>query len=365
MENQQSEDRTVEVFGHTEMVPEWVKNLGAYGEYREEQSKLLADEGRLVRAPSGKVLALPSPNFVKIFVKNGFNEEEIKQYAEVNKKYASLQNQITRLKRKAASDDGKHACYIYKDLVKKYDSLLLEYLSAWNSPAETHKKLIEQGIPLRYHDVLNFSRQNVEKIRELRNKVSEEYEDLSIGVKRSRLEKLNYLLNDLMQQYDKQGVSNKIPLAREIRGTLEQARKEVEGDELKLTVNGRIDVEATITTYIQGHSLIQNLTIIQMAASRVAQRLGVPYGKIVDRLANSFYKKHNGFRRTSTMRDNPEYPSAINYDILELQEVNAENVKAEEAKVYEVPLEEEKKDVAKLLREALEARLKLSQQDKS
>ena len=63
---------------------------------------------------------------------------------------------------------------------------------------------------------------------------------------------------------------------KEIRAIIEQARKEVEGDELVLKVNGRIDVEATISMVMKNSVIMQDLTVIQMVMSRVCQRIGVP-----------------------------------------------------------------------------------------
>ena len=201
---------------------------------------------------------------------------------------------------------------------------ILQLFGQEHSVSEVHKIYKNQGINIAYPSLLRFAKRNDEKIRELRNKWREDIDDVSISIKRSRLEKLNFLLNDLLQHYEDSTPLNKINYSKEIRGILDQARKEVEGEEIKLTVSGRIDIEATISSYINESQILRDLTIHQIVVSRVAARLGIPYGAIIERLANSFYSQFNGFRANNDLSTKILYPSSTNYDILDLEKKNHE-----------------------------------------
>jgi hypothetical protein len=358
MELPKSEVRTVEVFGRKEEVPEWVNNLRLYVEYREALETFKADENRIVEKDGKFIVMIPCPNLRKVLEKHDFTKKEIEECVERQKPLYVRQGELMVMKRRAATEDGRASIHMYDSTVKKYSPMILDFLARWFTPIEVHRKMLEQGIQIRYKDILKFYRENQEKVRQLRSQTEEGWDDVSIGIKKSRLEKLSYLFNDLSQMYEKQGVQNKVQLAREMRSILEQARKEVEGEELKLTVNGKIDIEATITNYVQSTKLVQNLTIVQMAASRVAQRLGIPYGKIVDRLANSFYSKHNGFRRTLSLHETPVYPSSVNYDILDLKDVAAEEAEKQKEKVYEEVVPQKDLDTASRMKEFLLSHLK-------
>lgn len=215
--------------------------------------------------------------------------------------------------------------------LEDHTTQILELLGQDYSVAEVHKIFKDKNVNIAYPVLLKFAKRNEEKVRELKNIWREGIDDVSISIKRSRLEKLNYLLNDLLQHYERATPLSKITYSKEIRGILDQARKEVEGEEVKLTINGRIDIEATISTYLNQHNILRDLTIHQIVISRVAARLGIPSGAIIDRLAFSFYSKFNGFNSNKDLSTKILYPSAVNYDILDLENKN----KTLETKTFE------------------------------
>lgn len=238
---------------------------------------------------------------------------------EINKKRKEVQTHLVRMMH-AKSRITKKSKKEVRDELEDMSSELIELFGRDYSVAEVHKILKDRNINIAYPVLLRFAKRNDDKIKELRSKWREEIDDVSISIKRSRLEKLNLLLNDLLQHYEDATPLNKLSYSKEIRGILEQARKEVEGEELKLTVTGRIDIEATISSYLNESQILRDLTIHQMVISRVATRLGIPSMAIIERLANSFYSSFNGFKPNNDLSTKILYPSATNYDILELEE---------------------------------------------
>lgn len=324
------EKQAIEVEGQFFEIPDYVQpnKIEEFKEYLKVRIEW-DNIDKTFELPNGVVVTFPRVNAKhKQYVASLDEKLQMEFYA----KRDMVQNQLVKLMRAKVKVSKKSRADVKMEM-NNQTSRILELLGQDYSVSEVHKILWRDKINIPYPSLLRFAKRNEEKIRELRNNWREDIQDVSISIKRSRLEKLNYLLNDLLQNYDNATPLNRIPYSKEIRGILEQARKEVEGEEIKLTVSGRIDVEATIASYINESHLLRDLTIHQIVISRVAARMGIASGAIIDRLANSFYNKFNGFRSNNDLSTKILYPSAVNYDILDLQEKN----KALEQKVFEAP----------------------------
>lgn len=313
----------VEIKGKKVKVPEFVQNIEAFIEWKTAELEFKANPRRKYTFKNGKTIIIPCPNLKGFFDKNPDCKKEKSAVEKQAKEMRSIQGSVNMLKRKCASKDGaSYGKSIKETLFEVHGAQMLEWFGDFKSPYEVHRLLVKKGVEgLTYNSVNRFFHDNTTKIRELRVKIREDYDDLSIGIKRSRLEKLDYLLQSLYEDFEKAAGSSKVQLSREIRGIIDQARKEVEGDELKLTVNGRIDIQATIEAEVRRTNLLQNLTINQIVLSRICNRSDntLSYNQMVNRLAYSFYSKFNGFRAVETLEEKPIYPSSITYDILELE----------------------------------------------
>lgn len=309
---------TVEVDGQLFEVPEDVSinKLELFKEYCriktewDKMDKTFEVDGVVIHFPRVRKKDLEYIKTKDKEVQKAF-EDKRKQIQAHLVKMMHAKSKITRKSKKEVRDE-----------LSDMSSELIELFGRDYSVAEVHKLLKDRNINIAYPVLLRFAKRNDDKIKELRNKWREDINDVSISIKRSRLEKLNLLLNDLLQHYDDATPLNKLNFSKEIRGILEQARKEIEGEELKLTVTGRIDIEATISSYLNESQILRDLTIHQIVISRVAARLGIPSMAIIERLANSFYSKFNGFRTNNDLSTKILYPSSVNYDILELEEKN-------------------------------------------
>lgn len=334
-------NKEITIEGKNYTVPQYVKNVDAFKEYKTKHLKFENDPRRDYKFKNGKTLRLPYPPLKKFFKDNPDCKDESEAVFALQKEFRKTRGLLTSLKKKSTSKDGEsYGLSIKQTLFEEYGPQMLEWFGDFKSPFEVHRILIQKGVKdLSYTDITAYFRNNSNKIRDLRTKIKEDYDDLSIGVKRSRLEKLDYLLQKLYEDFDKSHGSTKISISKEIRGIIEQARKEVEGDELKLTVNGRIDIHATIQAKIERTNSLQQLTIAQMVISRICNRSQgtLSYNQMVNRLAYSFYNQYNGFRPTTKMEEAPIYPSSISYDILELES------KHEQAKAIEIKRDEESK----------------------
>jgi len=345
-------ERTIVINGKKEIAPEEIVNIEAYKEFRVHQEKLRVSELSSYTFESGLKINLPNPRLKIVCNENGIPEEEfLKAKAQAAQLY-SMTGKMSYMKRLAfgiqagavAKLEKKKRERKKKEKARTQEKLILDLFGKWMNPLQVHKHLLEKGFEVPYSYVRLFFNQNKEKIRELRNKDSEDYNDLPIGQKRSRLEILDTMLSEFRMMFDRDTDPNKLNISREIRSLLEQARKEVEGDELKLTVNGSIDINATIQVAMNNSNQLQQLTILQMVMARVCARTGISYNRMVDALANSFYCRFNGLRVNTNLEEKPIYPSELSYDIFDLEQKSLEYYKKEKEDQIEdaVIIEEEK-----------------------
>ena len=93
-----------------------------------------------------------------------------------------------------------------------------------------------------------------------------------------------------------------IELSKELRAIIEQIRKEVKGEEIKLTVDGRIDINATIQANQTLHEFLQKLPINMIVIGLTAAKQGLNPASLIASLGNSYYSKFNGFAGAVTVQ---------------------------------------------------------------
>lgn len=117
---------------------------------------------------------------------------------------------------------------------------------------EDVRKIMQErnNVFLSQKDLLRFFAKNKAEIDARRATFLASSDQYKIASEAGRLQILNEILVDLhikYQYYMEQKKEQKAMIfSREIRNILEQARKEVKGNELKLTVDGKIDITATL-----------------------------------------------------------------------------------------------------------------------
>lgn len=148
-----------------------------------------------------------------------------------------------------------------------------------------------------------------------------------VATETGRLQIINTIIIDLQHRYQKYLAEEKEEKAlifeREIRNMLEQARKEVKGNELKLTVDGKIDIVATLHGQENVSRVFRTLPINSIIIGLVAAKSGLDPTVLVHQLATSYYKDFNGFNKTILGREKIMLPGdlirAANWEELEKQ----------------------------------------------
>lgn len=153
-----------------------------------------------------------------------------------------------------------------------------------------------------------------------------------------RMEVLTKIAWEMEGRFDK---TKSIEVSKELRATLEQIRKEVKGEELRLTIDGKIDINATIQANQTLHTALQKLPINMIVIGLTAAKQGINPAHLIASLANSYYSKFNGFNKTSDPKEIQlpgQYIKAYNWE--EIRMKNEEYIEEVEAiEVFEEAIE--------------------------
>ena len=191
------------------------------------------------------------------------------------------------------------------------------------------------------------------KREEYRNKVA----DVRLYNKRPRLEELAWMYGKMKMRYVAyEGVDAYNAMLR----TLEQVRKEAEGDQIN--INGSLDVN--INVEIQAHiqkEIIKTINLKEIILGRIAARMGYDTKKLIASLHNSYYSKFVQISGEFNPNAEMEYPSLVNYDYNEIERRNANvddvvDIEAEEVK-------DDEKEKANAVREMLLAKIRKQRQE--
>lgn len=111
-------------------------------------------------------------------------------------------------------------------------------------------------------------------------------------------------------------------LSREIRAIIEQARKEIKGDEVKLTIDGKIDINASLNASATIHEISKKIPINMIPIYLVAAKQGIDPMRIMSSLTSSFYRQFNGYSKLAGKGVVPPNTMDIirNYDWNEIEQ---------------------------------------------
>jgi len=190
------------------------------------------------------------------------------------------------------------------------------------------------------------------KREEFRNKVA----DVRLYNKRPRLEELAWMYGKMKMRYVAySGIDSYNAMLR----TLEQLRKEAEGDQIN--INGALDVNVNVE--IQAHiqkEILKTINLKEIIIGRIAARMGYDTKKLIAGLHNSYYNQFVQISGDFNPNAEMEFPSLINYDYNEIERKNTEFDAAVEIK--EEPVTDSDKDKAAAIREMFLSKIRSQRQ---
>lgn len=268
--------------------------------------------------------------------------KEQEDILELKKKWIALNSKRNVAKAMAY---GRMGCYGGKKIEKKEDRAILkrspfeedimELLGRMFTVPEVVKILGEDnGIAIDEDDVKKVLKQNIVEIERKREEYRNKITDVRLYNKRPRLDELGWMYSKMKARYI---ALNSIDAYNCMLRTLEQIRKEAEGD--ILNINGALDinVEVTIQNHIQ-KEILKTINLKEIILGRVAARMNFSLPKLIAGLHNSYYAKFVDISGEYDPNAEMMYPSAMAYDFTaierqsgrEVQDIKAEDVTEQE-----------------------------------
>lgn len=263
--------------------------------------------------------------------RNGLKKKAIEEIMQVQSKFQALKAQKGVAKR--AWSRLLHGSGTYgKSVVEIERTKILELFAKHHSVQEVIQIITQQwGYHIDERTVRKFRMDNEVVINQKKAEYILKNREFKLATETGRLEEMSDLYWNFKSKFD---ANPKPEYLRELRALLESFRKEVKGDEIKLTVDGRIDINASIHANKSVMELARKIPIHMLVVGLVAARQNIDPTQIMASLASSYYAKLNGFNGNTSKEDQREilYPSSIikQYDWGEIQriaDVNDEGLK--------------------------------------
>ena len=260
---------------------------------------------------------------------------------EIKRKYNQMRARITTEKAAAFGHSGRNGGRTKEELIKfqersPFETDIIELLGRMFTITEVVQILGEEnGAVVTEKDVKKVFKEHIVEIEKLREEVRNKVTDVRLYNKRPRLEELAWMYGKMKNRFK---VNNSNEAYNSMLRTLEQIRKEAEGD--ILTVNGVVDVniEAQIQEHIQ-QEIYKTINLKEIILGRVAARMGYDPAKLIAGLHNSYYAKF--VQISGDFEEDAEmvYPSSQAYDFTQIEmKANRNPVPMKQ----EEPTEEEK-----------------------
>lgn len=208
-------------------------------------------------------------------------------------------------------------------MMESQKTLLLEWFGQLNSEENIQEKLAEEGIIVHLSLIKKFKQQHKAEIEKLQDEYEKEWHTVGLTRKRSRLDQLVYLYNKSKKEIDSRSGEKILPYSKEMRGILEQVRKEVEGERIQMDINGNINVTATLQLNQSVESVYANMNFLSILVGRVAAKYRFDPNVLMYKLTSSWYKRFTGFERNNKMmEEQPVFPSSMIYNWEDIKNQN-------------------------------------------
>lgn len=181
----------------------------------------------------------------------------------------------------------------YGRQIAEYAEELINYFSECNTVKDVIRIIkMRHSVTLNPLSLKVFYQDNKQTIEKKKLLFLSKKQDFTIATDSGRLSILNELLVTWKEKFDREP---SLSVSKEIRGVLEQARKEIKGDQLFLTVEGKIDIAATIHAQENVAQTLQRLPINLLIIGMVAAKGGINPVRLIYELSSSYYRDKNGF----------------------------------------------------------------------
>lgn len=274
------------------------------------------------------------PHRLKKYIEH-LSPKEQEDIMELKRQYNQMRAKITTCKAmaygRAGRYGGKKKEVALLNKLSPFEEDIIELLGRMFTVAEVVKIMGEDnGVIVQENEVKDVLKKHIVEIEKKREEFRNRVTDVRLYNKRPRLEELAWMYSKMKARYV---AINSTDAYNAMLRTLEQIRKEAEGD--ILNINGVLDVniEVTIQNHIQ-KEILKTINLKEIILGRVAARMNYDPKKLVAGLHNSYYAKFVDISGDFDEDAEMQYPSNTAYDFTmiertagkEVMDVKAEDV---------------------------------------
>lgn len=306
------------------LIPAEIIDTKAYEEYLELRSHVLLNEKKIQTLSDGRKVSLGHlEHRLKIIVQD-LPEAEQKKILTLRKIYNTIIARANSKMRRAYGThiDGEGKWQRTADKFVTVKQEMIDLFGRMFTAKEVHEIVVKQfNIPASLQSVINFREKHQIEISGKIEEHKRTFSDVRLGYKRSRLEELVwiYLTRKRIYEASKKGDDHRLLLM-----TLEQIRKEIEGDSLRINGDINVNIEATINQHIH-KELFVNFPLKEIVMARVAARLKVSPTNLLAELNKSYYNTYLNQASNDGTEDMPAYPSTQTYDFDRIRRINIQS----------------------------------------
>lgn len=340
-----------EITGNSDKIK--IQDQEAYNQYMELQnSKIL--KMKIQTLSNGKKISLGAIHGVKEAIMKLPIAEQNK-ITGLQKLYKQTICKMNGAKRRAFGNllTQEGTISTRSDIFAQRKQEMIELFGRMFTAQEVHQVCIETwGIPCKLSHVKDFRTQHYKEIEPRVEQHKRDYSDIRLGYKRSRLEELTYLYKTRKRTYEE---TKKSDDHRLLLATLEQIRKECEGDVFRLDGTLNMNIDLTIQEHIN-IELRKSLPLKEIILGRVCARMGVDGDTIIAQMNKMYYSK---FLQAEELdyEEMPNYPSNQTYDFTRIRRVNEQREKEKQNQLPAPKLEEQQHVQAKSIKELILSKL--------
>ncbi len=332
----------------SDQIPEGVIDPAEYRKMLELKSQPLMRDTMHVASDGTTVNIAMLPHMLRRKIEH-LDPKEQEEIMEMKREYNVLMARITTAYSLAFGKSGRYGGRTREEMERKYslpavEEDVIELLGRMFTVKEVVRILVEDnGIEIPEFEVKEILRRHIAEIEKKREDFRSKVADVRLYNKRPRLEELAWMYSKMKMRYV---ALNSTEAYNCMLRTLEQIRKEAEGD--VVTLNGGIDIniEATIQEHIQ-KEILKTINVKEIILGRVAARMNYDPIKLITGLHNSYYAKFVDIGGDYDENAEMRYPSNSVYNFDEIER-NADTATMD---MSPEPLDEEKKDEASKIKE--------------
>jgi hypothetical protein len=300
--------------------PVEVTDKAAYIEYLKWSRHPILNQKKLYTASDGTVinLALIKPQVEKKI--QHLPEDERTKVMVLKTQYSQVHCRANGFKTQAYRnlDDGHPGGR--KSLLESKQAEVIELFGRMFTEKEVHKVCIEDWkLDIGMKAIQDFKKKHLAVIVEKIEDFKRDYSDIRLSIKKSRLEELVWMYGQRKGIYNatKKESDYKLMLS-----TLEQVRKEAEGNSLLINGKLEIDQDIQINAHIR-QEVFKQLNLKQIILGRISGKMGINPLMLQKTIMDSYYGKY--FNQENFALEAPPAPSSEIYDFNRINQMVAQN----------------------------------------